>query len=154
LYLYAEGDYPNKLSAKLYDSENRYLHTIEVGVFSMEMKAKPAISLQGVHHLQLHDESNDSPVSNKILLSDHLILAKTHPNPKSEDIERIYNDIQGGELTKVLDLLNYAILDDAEWADSSNVLVNKSSQTIKIAEKQVPDKLYEFSTYKPNENHS
>lgn len=154
LYLYAEGEYPNKLTAKLYDNENRLLHTIKMGVFSMEMKAKPATSLQGVHHLELHDETNDSPVSNKILLSDHFILAKTHPNPKSEDIERIYNDIQGGELTKVLDLLHYAILDETEWADSSNVLANKSSQAIKSAEKHGPDKLYDLSTYKPVENHS
>lgn len=154
LYLYAEGDYPNKLTSKLYDNENRLLHTIKIGVFSMEMKAKPATSLQGVHHLQLHDETNDSLVSNKILLSDHFILAKTHPNPKTEDIERIYNDIQGGELTKVLDLLHYAILDETEWADSSNVLANKSSQAIKSTEKQGPDKLYDLSTYKPVENHS
>ncbi|MBK8587135.1 MAG: hypothetical protein IPN88_17705 [Bacteroidetes bacterium] len=125
LYLCAEGVYPNKLTAKLHDNENRLLHTIKMGVFSMEMKAKPATSLQGVHHLQLHDESNDSPISNRILLSDHFILAKTHPNPKTEDIERIYNDIQGGELTKVLDLLHYAILDETEWADSLNVLANK-----------------------------
>jgi hypothetical protein len=125
-----------------------------MGVFSMEMKVKPANSLKGAHHLQLHDESNDSPVSNKILLSDHFILAKTHPNPKTEDIERIYNDIKGGELTKVLDLLHYAILDETEWADSSNMLANKSSQIVKGAEKKGPDKLYDLSTYKPIENHS
>lgn len=154
LYLYAEGEYQNKLTAKLFNSENRLLHSITMGTFSQEMKIKPAISLQGVHNLQLYDEINDSPVSNKILLSDHFILAKTHPNPKTEDIERIYNDIQGGELTKVLDLLHYAILDETEWPDSSNVLANKSAQLGMSAEKRGPDKLYDLSTYKPVENHS
>lgn len=154
LYLYAEGEYLNILTAKLFDSENRLLYSIKLSIFSPEMKVKPATSLQGVHHLQLYDDTNDSPVSNKILLSNHYILAKTHPNPKTEDIERIYNDIQGGELTKVLDLLHYAILDETEWSDSANVLTNKSSQAVKSAEREGPEKLYDLSTYKPIENHS
>jgi hypothetical protein len=154
LYLYADGNYESELLVKLFDSENRLLQSLDIGVFSHEMKVKPHDSLQGVLHVELYDKLTEKPVSNKALLADHYLLAKTHPNPKTEDIERIYNDIQGGELNKVLDLLQYAILDETEWAESATGLANKGTQAVKTTEKNGPEKMYDLSGYKAIELHS
>ncbi len=154
LYLYADGTFEGELLVKLFDSDNRLLQPLHLGPFTHELKVRPSASLQGVHHVELYDKLTEKPVSNKALLADHYLLAKTHPNPKTEDIERIYNDIQGGELNKVLDLLHYAILDETEWAESATVLANKSSQTVKSREKNGPEKLYDLSGYKTIEHHS
>lgn len=154
LYLYADGNYESELLVKLFDSDIRLLQSLHLGLFAHEMKVRPSVSLQGVHHVEFYDKLTEKPVSNKALLSDHYLLAKTHPNPKTEDIERIYNDIQGGELNKVLDLLQYAILDETEWAESATVLGNKGSQAVKSTEKNGPKKLYDLSGYKEIEHHS
>lgn len=147
LYLYAEGDYRDNLKSKLFDREGRLLNTLNIGGFKIEMKTKLSVSLQESHYVQLFDAETDKPVSNKILLVDYYLLAKTHPNPKTEDIERIYNEIENGELSRVLDLLNYAILDDTESANSSSILANKSSRVTINNEKTGPDKLYDLDTY-------
>ena len=154
LYLYADGIYENELLIKLFDSENRLLQSLHIGPFALEMKVRPSASLLGVHHVELYDKLTEKPVSNKALLVDHYLLAKTHPNPKTEDIERIYNDIQGGELKKILDLLNYATVDETEWTDSAAVLAHKGSQPVKSLEKNDPVKLYDLSGYKVIEHHS
>jgi hypothetical protein len=154
LYVYTEGTFEGELLVKLFDNENRLLQSLQLGPFAHEMKVRPSSSLQGVHHVELYDKQTEKPVSNKALLADHYLLAKTHPNPKAEDIERIYNDIQGGELNKVLDLLHYAILDETEWAESATVLASKGSQPVKSNEKNGPDKLYDLSAYKAIDHHS
>lgn len=154
LYVYAGGNFEGELLVKLFDSENRILQSLHLGPFVHEMKVRPSASLHGVHHLELYDKLTEKSVSNKALLTDHYLLAKTHPNPKTEDIERIYNDIQAGELNKVLDLLHYAILDETEWAESATVLANKGSQVIKSTEKNEPGKLYDLSGYKAMEYRS
>ncbi len=154
LYLYVDGKYESEILVKLFDSDNRLLQSLHLGPFAHEMKVRPSASLQRVHHVELYDKLTEKPVSNKALLADHYLLAKTHPNPKTEDIERIYNDIQGGELNKVLDLLQYAILDETEWAESATVLANKGSQSVKSTEKNGPEKLYDLSGYKAIEQHS
>lgn len=154
LYLYADGNYESELLVKLFDSDNRILQSLHLGPFAHEMKVRALTSLQEVHHVELYDKLTKKSVSNKALLADHYLLAKTHPNPKTEDIERIYNDIQGGELNKVLDLLHYAILDETEWAESDTILANKSSKAIKFSEKNSPEKQYDLSGYKAIERHS
>lgn len=154
LYVYAVGSFEGQLLVKLFDSESRLLQSLHLGRFAHEMKVRSSASLQGVHHVELYDKLSEKPVSNKALLADHYLLAKTHPNPKTEDIERIYYDIQGGELNKVLDLLHYAILDETEWAESATLLANKSSRPVKSNEKNGPEKLYDLSGYKAIDNHS
>jgi hypothetical protein len=154
LYLYAEGYYDKPLVAKLYDHDSRLLHTLNIGAFKPEMKTKPSVSLQGLHQIQLFDAATDTDISNRILLADYYLLAKTHPNPQTEDIERIYNDIQGGELTRILDLLHYAILDEAEYANSTNILANKTAKAVNGSAKDGPDKLYDLASYKPIEQNT
>lgn len=152
LYLYMEGKYDNHLEAKLFDRENRLLYTISTGTFKTEMKLKPLVPLQGARYMQLFDATGDMAISNKILLTDYYLLVKTHPNPKTEDFERIYNDIQGGDLSKILDILHYAILDEAEYENTANILANRSEKVEKGNSKKAPDKLYDLSAYKPKEH--
>jgi len=155
LHLFTEGEFHNPIEARLFDNENRLLQTINIGDLATEIKSKPSTSIQGSHHIGLFDRTDGSSVSNKILLADYLLLLKTHPNPRTEEIERIYNEIQGGELDRVLDLLQFAILDFEEESDTStNIMSSRSHQTISNAEHLGPDKLYELSSYKPIEHHS
>lgn len=152
LYLYADGTYENNLVAKLFDRESRLLHTLTIGAFKNEMRTKLSVPLQGSHHIQLFDAGSDTAVSNKILISDYYLLAKTHPNPRTEEFERIYNDIQGGDLNRILDILQYAIFDEAEYENDTNILANRSAPIEKGNSKNGPDKLYDLSSYKPKEN--
>lgn len=154
LYLYTEGTYKNAITAKLFDRENRILHTVEIEEFNEELRVKPSISLEGAHHVELYDANTDKAISNKILLSHHYILAKTHPNPQNEEIERIYNEIHNGELTRVLDLLPFALNDDTEEDAAKTVITGRKVENIEKEEKHGPEKLYDLSSYKPVAHHS
>lgn len=154
LYLYVEGNYANPLVAKLYDDENRLLFSIKIGEFKLQMRTKPVDSLAGSHHLQLFDATNDIAVSNIILLADYYLLAKTHPNPMIGEFDDISEQIHSGDLTKVFDLLHYAMLDESESGDSTNLLSKTTVHVVKGDEKQGPDKMYDLSAYKPIEHNS
>jgi hypothetical protein len=154
LYLYTEGSFKNPITAKLFDRENRVLHAIDIEECREEMRTKPTLSLEGAHHVELYDTRTDKPISNKILLAEHYILAKTHPNPQNEEIERIYNEIHNGELTRVLDLLPFALNDDTEEDIARTVISGKKPETKEKEEKQGPEKLYDLSSYKPVAHHS
>lgn len=154
LYLFTEGNYKGPISIRLSDRENTLLHTITLSECKDEIRAKPSISIQAVHHVELYDSQNDSSISNKVLLADHYLLAKTHPNPRTEDLERIYNEIQGGELTKVLDLLPFAMNDDTEEDAAMTVISRKQPEKPEKEENHEPEKLYDLSSYKPVLQHS
>jgi hypothetical protein len=81
--------------------------------YAKELKITVNLELGSFLYVQLTNV-NDGIISNKLLISDYFLLAKTHPNPKTEEIEKIYSEIQNGELSKVLDLLHYAIFDETE----------------------------------------
>lgn len=154
LYLFTQGTYKGPVTIKLFERANTLLHTIKLSECKEEMNTKPSISLQTIHHVELYDSETDSSISNKILLADHYLLVKTHPNPRTEDIERIYNEIQGGELTKVLDLLPFAMNDDTEEDAAVTVISGSKKEKTDKEEKQGPEKLYDLSTYKPVLHHS
>jgi hypothetical protein len=153
VFVYASGNYSGAMVAKIFDRDGRVLHSIELDSFLQEIKIKLTLA-KGANHIELYDESGNSSQSNKILLSDHVLLAKTHPNPKTEEIERIFHDIQGGDLAKVLDLLQYALLDETEWSGSSKLISSKSSNEIKGIGNEKPEKLYDLSGFKTRENQS
>jgi hypothetical protein len=154
LYLYTEGIYNNPLVVNFFDSHLKVLQTIKVSNLKPEVKVKLSASIDETHHIQLFDATGVQQISNKILLTDYISLAKTHPNPKAENIEGIYNDIQNGDLSKVLDLLNYAILDDAEDSDLSETKSSGSKESGKPGNNQGSEKIYDLSTYKQIENNS
>jgi hypothetical protein len=53
----------------------------------------PEISIKGqsftkVAFLQFYALDESTPLSNKILVVDYFLVVKTHPNPKTEEIEK------------------------------------------------------------------
>ncbi len=152
LTLHSNGNYYGEpFKVVFFDRQNRFLHSQKFSKYEQELKIKLSVELGSFQYVQFAD-SADEFISNKLLVSDYFLLAKTHPNPKTEDIERIYSEIQNGELSKVLDLLHYAIIDETENEESTSVLLNSKNTDAKREEKKEPEKLYDLSSYKPIEH--
>jgi hypothetical protein len=127
------------------------LHSQIFSKYEQELKIKLNPELGSFQYVQFSNNS-DEFISNKLLVSDYFLLAKTHPNPKTEDIERIYSEIQNGELSKVLDLLHYAIIDETENEEGTSALHNSKNTDAKRDVKKEPERLYDLSSYKPIEH--
>lgn len=146
LTVYSFGTFTEQCTLKVYDANNQYLSSIQLEKYSSEISLKITQS-RNCRYVQLFSTKNEVPISNKIIAADYFLLIKTHPNPKTEDIERIYNEIQNGELNKVLDLLHYAIIDDTE--DEENYVIQRSAGRLIVEDKSQPKQLYDVNTYKP-----
>lgn len=151
LTLYSNGNYAELFKVVFFDRQNKFLHSQNISKYEQELKIKLNVELGSFQYVQLADNA-DEFISNKLLVSDYFLLAKTHPNPKTEDIERIYSEIQNGELSKVLDLLHYAIIDETENEEGTSVLHNSKINDAKRDEKKEPERLYDLSSYKPIEH--
>jgi hypothetical protein len=148
LTLHSNGSFSGKLKIILYDTLNRFLHIQQVPKYKEELRIKLNLKSKDIQYVQFTDSANKI-LSNKLLVSDYLLLAKTHPDPKTEEIERIYSEIQNGEnLSKVLDLLPYAFIDETENEEGTSILLNRRNSE-EQEEKKKPEKLYDLSTYKP-----
>jgi|GEM_PF-584187 len=152
LDLYVDGSYDYPVLAKLYDRENRLIKTIAISKVVPDINVKITWPIWEVQFVELFDTATDKPISNKVILADVELLMKTHPNPKNKDIESIFSDIQNGELSRVVDLLHYAILDDSETNDFNNILQNRNTNKEKENIVQPLD-IYDLSTYKPQDKH-
>lgn len=151
LTLHSNGNYAEQFKVVFFDRQNRFSHSQKISKYEQELKIKLNAELGSFQYVQFAD-SADEFISNKLLVSDYFLLAKTHPNPKTEDIERIYSEIQNGELSKVLDLLHYAIIDETENEEGTSVLHNSKNANAKREEKKEPERLYDLSSYKPIEH--
>ena len=151
LTLHSNGSYANPFNIVFFDRQNSILHSQKFPKYEQELKTKLNEEFGSFQYIQLSDGA-DEFISNKLLVSDYLFLTKTHPNPKTEGIERIYSEILNGKLSKVLDLLHYAIIDETEKEEGTSFLHNKKSADAKREEKKEPKKLYDLSSYKPIEN--
>lgn len=150
LILHSNGNYGEPFKVVFFDKQNRFLHSQIFSKYEQELKIKLNAEFAGFLYVQFADSANEF-ISNKLLVSDYFLLAKTHPNPKTEDIERIYSEIQNGELSKVLDLLHYAIIDETENEEGASILHNSKKTDTKREEKKEPERLYDLSSYKPIE---
>lgn len=150
LTLYSNGNYGEPFKVVFFDRQNRSLHSQIFSKYEQELKIKLDAELGSFQYIQFAD-SEDEFISNKLLVSNYFLLAKTHPNPKTEDIERIYSEIQNGELSRVFDLLHYAIIDETENEEGTSVLHNSKNTYANREEKKEPEKLYDLSSYKPIE---
>ncbi|MEZ5047798.1 MAG: hypothetical protein R2831_12500 [Chitinophagaceae bacterium] len=151
LSIHSNGNYAEQFKVVFFDRQNRFLYSQKISKYEQELKIKLNAELGSFQYVQFAD-SADEFISNKLLVSDYFLLAKTHPNPKTEDIERIYSEIQNGELSKVLDLLHYAIIDETENDEGTSVLHNSKNANAKREEKKEPERLYDLSSYKPIEH--
>jgi hypothetical protein len=151
LTLHSNGNYSEQINVVFFDRQNKFLHSQIFSKYEQELKIKLNPELGSFQYVQFSNNS-DELISNKLLVSDYFLLAKTHPNPKTEDIERIYSEIQNGELSKVLDLLHYAIIDETENEEGTSVLNKSKSNDAKREEKKETERLYDLSSYKPIEH--
>lgn len=151
LTLYSNGNYSEQFNVVFFDRQNKFLHSQIFSKYEQELKIKLNPELGSFQYVQFSNNS-DEFISNKLLVSDYFLLAKTHPNPKTEDIERIYSEIQNGELSKVLDLLQYAIIDETENEEGTSALHNSKNTDAKRDVKNEPERLYDLSSYKPIEH--
>ncbi len=151
LTIHSNGNYTEHFKIVFFDRQNRFLYSQTISKYEQELKTKLNLELGSIQYIQFVN-SADEFISNKLLVSDYFLLAKTHPNPKTEDIERIYSKIQNGELSKVLDLLHYAIIDETENEEGTSFLHNSKKSDAKREEKKEPEKLYDLSSYKPIEH--
>ncbi len=151
LTIHSNGNYAELFKVVFFDGQNRFLHSQTISKYEQELKTKLNSELGSIQYIQLANRA-DEFISNKLLVSDYFLLAKTHPNPKTEDIERIYSEIQNGELSKVLDLLHYAIIDETENEEGTSILHNSKTIEAKRDKTTEPEKLYDLSSYKPIEH--
>lgn len=151
LTLHSNGNYSEQFNVVFFDRQNKFLHSQIFSKYEQELKIKLNPELGSFQYVQFAKNS-DEFISNKLLVSDYFLLAKTHPNPKTEDIERIYSEIQNGELSKVLDLLHYAIIDETENEEGTSALHNSKNTDAKRDVKKEPERLYDLSSYKPIEH--
>ena len=106
--------------------------------------------------MQIQSTDNKKNLSNKILISNYFTIAKTHPDPKNAELERLCGQLQSGELRNVLDLIHYAIIDESEKEDGTSV-INSSKNKLSTKEEKTTDdqsQLYDLSGYKPIEQNS
>jgi hypothetical protein len=148
LHLFTECNYSAPISVKLFDRDGKILHKLNPIQLTQNIVISDLFPLNDSHHVQLYDEHNDTPISNKALLSDNSLLAKTYPNSKLTEIENIYNDIQNGDLTKFLDLLSYATSDEIEETDTRATLASNNNENNKKDNVDDPKDTYELSSYK------
>lgn len=146
LTVYSIGSFAGPCLIHSYDTANQFVNAIRIENYSVELSIKVQ-QPQRCRYMQFFTVDGAVPLSNKIIVADYFLLVKTHPNPKTEDIERIYNEIQNGELTRVLDLLHYAIVDDTE--DEEETVLQRSVGKQIEEDKKQPKQLYDLSTYKP-----
>lgn len=148
LILFSAGSISGELQVIFFDGSNKNVHQEIIPTYDHEIKLKLASEISGYQYVQLADTDGNF-ISNKLIISDYYLLAKTHPNPQTEEIERLYSEIQNGELSKVLELLHFAIIDESEKDDNViNVQVTTSNAKEREESKE-PEQLYDLSTYKP-----
>lgn len=109
-----------------------------------------------LRYVQLQSIVDNKILSNKMLLSNYFTIAKTHPNPKNAELERLCGQLQTGELRNVLDLIHYAIIDESEKEDGTSVINTSKNKLDAKDEKKTADQsqLYDLSSYKSIESNS
>lgn len=154
LHLFIEGHHNEQMVLKLFDREGKIIENIKIDQCKSETDVKTSSSIDIVHHGELYDVKTNLSISNKILLTDYNLLVRTHPNPRTGDFEELYNQLHGGDLTKVFDLIQYAIMDNTESDSIVGVMPKRNPSAEKSIEKESTQKQYDLSSYKPQEyNH-
>ncbi|HMR81576.1 MAG TPA: hypothetical protein PKE30_00490 [Niabella sp.] len=156
LTLYTNKGFDKPVSISMYDSNNQFIKSQEIELLKPQHEINFDIDENKFRYVQIQSTDGNKNLSNKIIVSNYFTIAKTHPNPKNAELERLYGQLQSGELRNVLDLIHYAIIDESEKEDGTSV-INTSKN--KLNEKEVrktadQSPLYDLSGYKPIEPNS
>lgn len=141
----------NELDVQLtvYDSDNLIIRTIEIPNCKAEQEVVVDFEEDNLQYVQFQDLSGKI-ISNKIIVSNYISLAKTNPNSKNAEFESCYGMIQNGDLRGIFDLIYFATIDDSEKEDGNSIL-SRGSKEYKSEEIKSADQtqLYDLSGYKP-----
>lgn len=156
LTIYTDKGFDTSVSVALYDNNNQLIKRQPI----QSLKPQHEISFDSdenkFRYVQIQSIDGNKNLSNKIIVSNYFTIAKTHPNPKNAELERLCGQLQSGELRNVLDLIHYAIIDESEKEDGTSVINTSKNKLNEKEEKKTADQsqLYDLSGYKPIEPNS
>jgi hypothetical protein len=156
LTIYANKGLGTPVSIAMYDNDSKLIKTQTIEFLKIQHEIKFDIDENKLRYVQIRSIDNNKKLSNKIIVSNYFSIAKTHPNSKNAELERLCGQLQGGELRNVLDLICYAIIDESEKEDGTSVINNSKSKLSNKEEKKTADQsqLYDLSSYKPIQGNS
>ena len=156
LTLYTEKGFDTFVSVGLYDNNNQLIKSQTIQSIKPQHEINLDIDESKLRYVQLHSTDSNKTLSNKIIVSNYFTIAKTHPNPKNAELERLCGQLQSGELRNVLDLIHFAIIDESEKEDGTSVINASKNKLNTKEEKATADQsqLYDLSGYKPIESNS
>lgn len=155
LTVYSNGKIDTPVSIALYDTNNRLLKVLSITEYKSKLDFKIDFEESYLRYIQIVSSTGNVQISNKIIVSNYFAIAKTHPDPKNEELEKLCSQLQNGELRNVLDLIHYAIIDESEKEDGSSVIRNSGHPLKEEAKADAADhKLYDLDSYKPVEHSS
>lgn len=151
LTLYTDKGFDTSVSVALYDSNNKLVKSQTIHSLKLQHEINFDVEESKLHYVQLQSTDGNQILSNKIIISNYLTIAKTHPNPKNAELERLCGQLQSGELRNILDLIHYAIIDESEKEDGTSVINTSKNKFNEKEEKKTADQsqLYDLSGYKP-----
>lgn len=156
LTLYTDKGFETSVSVALYDNNNQLIKSQTIQSLKPQHEINLDIDESKLRYVQLQSTDDNKILSNKIIVSNYFIIAKTHPNPKNAELERLCGQLQSGELRNVLDLIHYAIIDESEKEDGTSVINTSKNKLNEKEDKKTADQsqLYDLSGYKPIEQNS
>ncbi|MBK8698582.1 MAG: hypothetical protein IPN29_03200 [Saprospiraceae bacterium] len=156
LTLYSNIEFDKPVAVAMYDSHNQIIKVQKIELLKAQHEINFDIDENIFRYVQLQSTDDNKSLSNKIIVSNYLTIAKTHPNPKNAELERLCGQLQNGELRNVLDLIHYAIIDESEKEDGTSIINTTRNKINDKEEKKEADQsqLYDLSGYKPIEPNS
>jgi len=152
LHIFSSGGYSNPVCINFFDYQCNICYNEVISCLQPNEILKPSFPLNEIHHIQFFDNSSNSPISNKVLISDVISLNKTNPNSKSERLESLLNEIQQGDNSKIVELLKFAIDDDTENESLTQLQLKSSKKTNHTDTKKTPLELYDLNSYNQLDN--
>lgn len=150
LTVYSNGKIDTPVSIALYDTNNRLIKILSITEYKSKMEFKIEIEESYLRYIQIVSFTGNLQTSNKIIIANYFAIAKTHPDPKNEELEKLCSQLQNGELRNVLDLIHYAIIDESEKEDGISLVGNSGHAKKEDEKANMSDyKLYDLDNYKP-----
>lgn len=146
LTLYTNKGFEEPVSIAMYDSNNQLVKSQEIELLKPQHEINFDIDENKFRYVQIQGTAGNKNLSNKIIISNYFTIAKTHPNPRNEELERLCGQLQSGELRNVLDLIHYAIIDESEKEDGTPNL--GKPKTLVEPKNADPSILYPLTGYK------
>lgn len=94
------------------DSDGFLVGEIPVSPEEISTELKVDFESSTIHRVALF--AGEKLISSWALVHQYELIIKTHPNPQAEELENIHQQIQGGDLSKIIQLLQFVPVDLSE----------------------------------------